>query len=120
MSNPVGPRAEQASPQHQAPPDKFAAVIGALAEAAAQLPEPFDVVTSAALGDNDRAGDAAVALFDAMRKQTAVRYRIQVHQVADGVDGPVERELVNTIQPGDVAAALLADMAQYLEENDRG
>lgn len=92
--------------------------MGSLAEGALIFPEPFDLLTSAALARNGARRREAEVLFAATRAGMVPHYRVSVTEELAG--SAETREVVNCVLTDrKVVAAMLMDLAEQLLEDEQ-
>ena len=91
----LGPSIERLTPVQRIDDSVFAHAVSPLAEGALRFRPPFDLASSAALGQNTLTGRLALASFGLARMQRAGTYRLRLDEVL----GPEQREVVDVVMP---------------------
>lgn len=94
----------------------FMAAVAVLAEGELTFPAPFDLASSAALGDNVDEGGIAERLFDVSVRREC-RYRVSIHELGPGdrPDAPSRPVLDTTVSNSQLLVHLLDDLSSELE-----
>jgi len=117
VTRPVGPPVERVPSSDRVNFAEFARVVGVLTDGAALFPRPFDLLSSALLGNNTQTTDADEALRETCR-QFSHRYRIAVQEVVDSPAGTFQREVVDCVIGPVAAMALLWAIADQLNQSE--